>query len=135
MHALSAFVLLLAASASAHFNIGHPPQDVPSSEAKLASGPCGGASLKFESGDVTDFHVGGEPIAVAGSHPQSTYLFRATKDLTGEGEWTQIFPIMAQSGLGRMCQPSVTVPEGWAGEKGLISVVANAEDGILYGVS
>lgn len=130
-----ATTLLLAATATAHFSINSPPQKKPSNEAQLESGPCGGAKLDFKSDDVSDFHVDGDAVAVTGTHPQSNWLLRATTDKTGEGNWTQIFPIVEQSGIGRMCQPVVTVPEDWEGEEGLIGVVANAEDGILFGVS
>ncbi|SPO04580.1 uncharacterized protein DNG_07265 [Cephalotrichum gorgonifer] len=131
----SSLLPLLAATATAHFSIDYPPQNVPSSESSLDQGPCGGADLESASAKVTDFHVGGDAVAVTGSHPQAKWLIRATTDLTGAGNWTQAFPIVAQSGLGKLCEPAVVVPEGWAGKKGLIGVAANAEDGILYGCS
>lgn len=126
--------LLLATTATAHFRIDSPPGNDPSNENKLASGPCGGADLDFDNKDVHDFHVGGDAIGATGTHSQSNWLFRATLDTTGEGNWTMVWPI-AQTGLGKYCQPQVTVPEEWVGEQGLIGVVAHAEDGILYGVS
>ena len=130
-----ATTLLLAATATAHFNINNPPQKKPSDESELEYGPCGGANLDFKDDDISDFHIDGDAIAVTGTHPESNWLLRATTDKTGEGNWTQIFPVVKQSGLGKMCQPVVTVPEDWEGEEGLIGVVANAEDGILFGVS
>ncbi|CAI4217605.1 unnamed protein product [Parascedosporium putredinis] len=106
-----------------------------SSENSLSSGPCGGAKIDFDAGTVTDFHVGGDAIAATGTHPQANWLFRATTDLTGTSNWTQLYPIVEQSGLGKLCQPKITVPEEWVDKQGLISVVAHAEDGVLYGCS
>lgn len=128
--------LLLAATAAAHFSIDHPPQQDPSSESGLATGPCGGAALDFSSSSsVADFHVGGDAVAVTGSHPESSWLIRATNDTTGEDNWAQVFPVVKQGDPGKMCQPEVAVPEGWAGGQGLIGVAASAEDGILFAVS
>lgn len=127
--------VLLASAVNAHFSIKFPEQNSPSDENSLDEGPCGGASLDFSSKTVTDFHVGGDAIALTPTHPQANWLFRATTDTKGEGNWTQIFPIFQQGGLGELCQPDVSVPEDFAGKQGLISVVANAEDGVLYGVS
>lgn len=126
--------LLLAATAAAHFSIDHPPQKSPSSESDLAKGPCGGASLDFDS-SVVDFHVGGDAVAFTGSHPESNWLIRATNDTSGEDGWAQVFPVVKQDHPGTMCQPEVVVPEGWAGSQGLIGVAASAEDGILFAVS
>ncbi|PKS10135.1 hypothetical protein jhhlp_001885 [Lomentospora prolificans] len=136
MAPLSALLLsLLASSATAHFTIDYPPFAKPSDESKLASGPCGGADLNFQDGTVTDFHVSGDAIATTGTHPQANWLFRATTDITGASNWTKVWPIVEQSGLGKLCQPSITVPEEWVGKQGLIGVVAHAEDGVLYGCS
>jgi len=136
MARLSAVVLsLLASSATAHFTIDYPPSIKASSENTLSSGPCGGAKIDFDAGTVTDFHVGGDAIAATGTHPQANWLFRATTDLTGTSNWTQLYPIVEQSGLGKLCQAKITVPEDWVDKQGLISVVAHAEDGVLYAVS
>ena len=126
---------LLATTTTAHFTISYPPFVEPANENLLASGPCGGAELDFEKGTVTDFHVGGDAVAVIGGHPQSNWLFRVTDDITGATNWTKAFPIVQQNGAGKFCEPQVTVPEAWVGRQGLLGVVANAEDGVLYAVS
>lgn len=129
-------LLLAATAATAHFTINTPPQKSPSSEAGLASGPCGGASLSFDSSDsVSDFHVGGDAVAVTGTHPQSNWLIRATNDTSGEDGWMAVWQIVRQGGLGKMCIGDVQVPEEWVGSDGIIGVVAHAEDGVLFGVS
>ncbi|KEZ45428.1 putative gpi anchored protein [Scedosporium apiospermum] len=126
---------LLATTTTAHFTISYPPFVEPANENLLASGPCGGAELDFEKGTVTDFHVGGDAVAVIGGHPQSNWLFRVTDDITGATNWTKAFPIVQQNGAGKFCEPQVTVPEAWIGRQGLLGVVANAEDGVLYACS
>jgi hypothetical protein len=67
-------------------------------------------------------------------HPQATWLFRATLDLTASGNWTSLLPAIQQTGLGAYCEQGVTVPASWAGSKGIIGVVQDAPDGILYQV-
>jgi hypothetical protein len=83
---------------------------------------------------VTDFHVDGNAIAVTSIHPQATWLFRATLDLTAASNWTSLLPAIQQTGLGAYCEPGVTVPSSWAGQKGVIGVVQDAPDGILFQV-
>ena len=50
------------------------------------------------------------------------------------GNWTALLPAVEQTGLGDFCEKQVTVPEGWAGKKGVIGVVQDAPDGVLYQV-
>ncbi|KAL5605991.1 hypothetical protein BROUX41_006216 [Berkeleyomyces rouxiae] len=127
------FVLAAVASlASAHFDLEYPDSlDV--NDNALDQSPCGGATISFaDSDDVTDFHVGGDAIALTPTHPQQNWLFRATLDTTASGNWTQIYPIFEQSALGTICLPRVTVSESWVGQQGVISVAASASDGLLF---
>ncbi|MCQ6512840.1 hypothetical protein NPN18_24035, partial [Vibrio parahaemolyticus] len=64
--------------------------------------------------------------------PQSKWLFRVTTDPSDEKKWEQIYPIVLQSGLGDFCLPQLTVPEKYAGKKGVLSIVSSAVDGLLY---
>jgi len=125
----------LASTALAHFDIEFPEQKQPADENGLSSGPCGGAELDFDAGPVNDFHVGGNTVQLAPSHPSAHWLFRVTTDTKGEGNWTQAYPILQQNGLGDLCIPLVTAPEDFVGKKGLLGVVADSDDGVLYGVS
>jgi hypothetical protein len=43
-------------------------------------------------------------------------------------------PAVQQTGLGAFCEPDVSIPASWAGSKGVIGVVQDAPDGILYQV-
>ena len=129
---------LLAASllpllASAHFKLNAPPT-IGFDEDQEGTDPCGGFTPDFSKNNVSDFHVGGEPVVLFLGHPQANWLFRATLDTTASSNWTQIFPIVQQSGLGDFCEPSITAPEGWIGKQGVVGIVANAVDGLLYQV-
>lgn len=135
---MAPFPKLLAASllpllASAHFKL-NAPATIGFDEDKEDSDPCGGFTPDFSKNTVSDFHVGGEPIALFLGHPQANWLFRATLDTTASSNWTQIFPIVQQSGLGDFCEPSITAPEGWIGSRGVVGIVANAVDGLLFQV-
>jgi len=67
--------------------------------------------------------------------PKAIWLFRATLDLTASGNWTTLLPAIAQTGLGDYCEQDVMVPVSWAGSKGVLQVVQDALDGILYQVN
>lgn len=127
-------LLLLPALASAHFNLNAPAAAGTFDEDTEGNGPCGGITVDFAKDTVSDFHVGGEPVAMLLGHPQANWLFRGTLDETAGGNWTQLFPITQQVGLGDFCEPSITAPESWVGSKGVLGVVADAPDGLLYQV-
>jgi len=126
-----AIASLLLASASAHFTLDYPQSLAMFDEDTEPTGPCGGPSLNSSS-PVTDFHVGGDNLAMTLLHPQGTWLFRATLDTTASSGWSVLFPEVQQSGLGQFCEPKIPVNASWAGKKGIISVVVDAPDGILY---
>lgn len=120
--------------ANAHFNLIAPPT-IGFDDDKEGVGPCGSFTPDFKNESaLVDFHVGGEPVAVKLGHSQANWLFRATLDETASGNWTQLFPIVQQSGLGLFCEPAIPAPESWVGKQGVVSVVANAVDGLLYQV-
>jgi hypothetical protein len=97
--------------------------------------PCGSFSVDFPTDNVTDFHVGGDALAMNSLSSKATWLFRATLDLTASGNLTTLLPAIAQTGLGDYCERDVMVPVSWAGSKGVLQVVQDAQDGILYQVS
>ncbi|KAJ8069198.1 hypothetical protein OCU04_002868 [Sclerotinia nivalis] len=67
------------------------------------------------------------------THPSTTWLFRAmVGDDTAAANWTDLIPTVQQSGLGDFCQPTVTVPSTFAGNNGVVNVVADGPDGLLY---
>ena len=126
--------LLLPSLAAAHFTLNAPTSVGPFDEDTEATSPCGGVTVDFSTDNITDFHVGGEPIALFLGHVTANWLFRATLDESASSNWTQLYPIFTQTGLGDYCQPAVAAPESWAGQHGVLGVVADAPDGLLYQV-
>jgi hypothetical protein len=43
-------------------------------------------------------------------------------------------PAVQQTGLNDFCEPALQIPESFAGSKGVIGIVQDAPDGILYQV-
>ncbi|KAK2013601.1 hypothetical protein LZ32DRAFT_604387 [Colletotrichum eremochloae] len=126
-------LLALASAATAHFSLTLP-KPLGDSDDNQATAPCGGYTASSSS-EATDFHVEGDAIGMQNGHPQSNWLFRATLDQTAATGWTEIFPIVLQTGLGNFCEPQVAVPANFTGKKGLIGVVAHSPDGLLYACS
>ncbi|KAG5953919.1 hypothetical protein E4U53_007831 [Claviceps sorghi] len=129
---MKSFALLsaLCGLASAHFVLKYPKGATFNDDTE-SEGPCGGSLPDF-SKTLTDFHVGGDALAMKFTHPQGDWLFRVTTDQKAESGWEQIFPIVQQSGMGDFCEPAVTVPSKFSGKKGILSVVSAATDGMLY---
>lgn len=118
---------------AAHFLLNYPPT-IGFDDSLEATPPCGSFTVDFSTDNVTDFHVGGDSLAMTSIHPKATWLFRATLDQTAAGNWTDLLPAIVQIGLGDYCEQDVTVPASFAGSKGVIQVVQDAPDGILYQV-
>jgi hypothetical protein len=133
LRSLAAATLLLSA-ANAHFSLEAPPplEGDSMNEDLQPNGPCGGGVPDLSQNEATDFHVGGDAVALALGHPQANFLIRATLDSGAKGNWTQLFPIFMQSGRGNLCEPAVTAPEEWAGQKGFIGIACAAPDGMLF---
>lgn len=127
--------LLLPALAAAHFTLDTPTPVGPFNEDTEGTAPCGGVSIDVSKDNATDFHVGGEAIALFLGHPQGNWLFRATLDQTASSNWSQIYPIFTQTGQGDYCQPAVAAPSSFAGQKGILGIAMDGPDGILYQVS
>jgi len=127
--------LLLASFGSAHFLLNWP-STVGFSDDSESTGPCGSFDVDFAKDNVSDFHVGGDTVYLTGTHPSTTFLFRATTNQKAAGNWSNLLsgPIQVV-GLGDNCQPQVPVPAGFAGSKGVLQIVADSPDGILYQVS
>lgn len=120
--------------ASAHFQLKYPPT-IGFDDDKEGTGPCGGFTPDLSKSDLPEFHVDGDAVALRLAHPQCKWLFRVTTDPSNDTAWEQIYPIVLQSGLGDFCLPQITVPEKYAGKKGVLSIVSSAVDGMLYQVS
>lgn len=116
-----------------HFNLKYPAT-IGFDDEKQHDGPCGGFTPDFSKNNITDFHVNGDAIATLTTHKQGNWLYRITLDETASGDWTQIFPIVQQNGLGAFCEPAVSVPPRFVGQRGVLGIVSNTPDGILFQV-
>jgi hypothetical protein len=133
---LAAGLLLsaLVGQTSSHFLLNYPPT-IGFDDGLEGTAPCGSFKIDFSTDNVTDFHVGGDALAMTSIHPQATWLFRASLGETSTPKnWTSLLPAVLQTGLGDYCEQDVTVPADFAGQKGVIGVVQDAPDGILYQV-
>ncbi|KAF2668643.1 hypothetical protein BT63DRAFT_480035 [Microthyrium microscopicum] len=124
-----ALAALFVAQSSAHFILNYPP-NVGFDEDKEPTGPCGGFTADFS--NTTDFHVGGSSILLTSAHPTITFLYRATTDQTAMGSWQNLLNPVQVNGLGFNCNPLVPAPANFSGKTGLIQVIADSPDGILY---
>lgn len=124
---------LIPSAALAHFNLLYP-QTVGFSDDAQHDGPCGGFTPDFSKDNMTDFHIGGDSISTRTTHPQGNWLYRITLNESASGNWTQIFPIVQQKGLGAFCEPAVTIPKEYLGQRGVLSVISSTPDGILFQV-
>lgn len=129
---ITAATLLLLGSCQAHFLLLSPSPAGTFDEDSEGNEPCGGVTPSFSSDNVTDFAVGGDAIATQLGHPQANFLYRFTTEESADGNWTQAYPIVQQSGLKFFCIPDVTVDESYIGQTAVLSVVADAPDGLLY---
>ncbi|KAK0712102.1 hypothetical protein B0H67DRAFT_444189, partial [Lasiosphaeris hirsuta] len=134
LRSLVAATLLLLSAANAHFILNNPVSLEGGSidEDKEGNAPCGADLPDLSKKTTNDFHVDGDFVSVRLGHPQGNWLIRATLDGKASGNWSQLFPIVTQSGLGDFCEPIVTAPKEWVGKTGVIGVAVKAPDGILY---
>jgi len=124
-------LLTIISQSTAHFYLNSPPT-IGFDDDLESTAPCGSFTVDFTKDNVTSFYVGGDSIAVTSIHPQATWLFRASLDITASGNWTDFVPSVQQSGLGDYCETGLVLPATWAGSKGVVQVVQDAPDGILY---
>jgi len=122
-------VLNLLPLASCHFLLNFPPT-IGFDDDKEGTYPCGSFDITSRE-NVTDYPIGGSPIALVSTHPQATWEFRAAL-LNDTDNWTNILPVILQNGQGDFCPTGITIPSAWEGQDGVIQVVQDAADGFLY---
>jgi len=134
LRSIAAATLLLLSSAQAHFYIVTPPSLEGNSidEKKEGTSPCGALVPDLANDKATDFHVEGDVVSWYNGHPQGDFLIRATLDKATDGNWTELYPVLRQSGQGNFCAPAVTAPKEWVGKTGVIGIACDAPDGLLY---
>ncbi|KAI0128272.1 hypothetical protein BJ170DRAFT_682069 [Xylariales sp. AK1849] len=134
LRSIAAATLLFLGASHAHFLLNSPAPVGAFDDDTEGNAPCGGLTPDFsnKAQTQTNFSVGGNAIATLSTHPQTNFLYRITTDASASGNWTQIYPIFQQTGEGAFCAPMVTVPESFIGQTGVLSVVADGPDGLLY---
>lgn len=124
-------VSLLSTPSASHFVLQAPPSLGFDSNSEDDS-PCGGPDLSFS--NASDYHAGGDAVALTTLHPQSNFLFRGQLQGSAQNNWTNLLPVVQESGLGSFCESSVAVPPNWVGQTGVLQVIQDAEDGVHYQV-
>jgi hypothetical protein len=135
MHSLARLVILsaLTLTTSAHFVLQTPPS-LGFDEDTLEQSPCGGSAITFNSSDAS-VQVGGFAAGMLSTHPAAQWMFRATTDMQAPFNWTNLLPVVQETGLGEFCLPALTTPDNFAGKQGLVQVIQDGPDGTLYQVS
>jgi len=128
------FRLALAAawalSASAHFILQYP-NSLGFDDDNESNAPCGGFDVVFGSND-SSVPVDGFPVSSLSTHPAADWLFRATLDTKAPFNWTNMLPVVSETGLGQFCLPNLVTPATFAGKQGVVQVIQKGPDGVLY---
>jgi hypothetical protein len=117
---------------TAHFLLNYPPT-LGFDDSIEGTSPCGGFPVVFNSSDV-QVQVDGFPIALRSTHPEADWLFRATLSQQEPFNWTNLLPVVHETGLGDFCIPDFKVPAEFTGQTGLLQIMQEAADGPLYQV-
>ena len=121
---------LLSKLTAAHFLLNYPPS-LGFDDDNEGTSPCGGFPVVFNSSDV-QVPVDGFPIALMSTHPEADWLFRVSLSQQEPFNWTNLLPVVHETGLGDFCIPNFKVPADFAGRSGVLQVMQDAADGELY---
>ena len=124
--------LLLGSVASGHFVLNYPGS-LGFDDDNEPNPPCGGEDVVFDQ-NITSVPVGGFPVALLTTHPQAQFLYRGTLDKQTPSNWTNLLPVVDEQGIGDFCIPNLKAPTNWANQTGLVQIIMDGPDGILYQV-
>jgi hypothetical protein len=124
--------LALTTLTSAHFVLNYPP-NAGFDENILSHGPCGGFTPEVNS-STPEIQVDRFQIAIDSTHPVATWSFRGTTSTSAPWNWTEIVPLIDTTGAGAFCLEYLSAPSEWAGSEGVLQVVDNSSDGVLFQV-
>ncbi|KAI6805605.1 hypothetical protein KC367_g4323 [Hortaea werneckii] len=122
--------LVFACTSSAHFILQWPPTAGFDDDGE-SSGPCGSVDVTVDE-TSPEVQVDRFAVQIQNGHPAGEWLFRATTDTEAPYNWTSIVPIVNTAGVGVFCLDSLSAPSSFEGKAGIIQVVDNAVDGMLY---
>lgn len=129
---LPVLAAVFAQTTFAHFILKYPPS-LGFDDDIEGTAPCGGFPVVFNESDA-QVQVDGFPVAMLSTHPQAQWLFRATLSKEAPFNWTNLLPVVDETGLGSFCLPQLQAPTEFVGHQGLIQVIQDAADGELYQV-
>ena len=125
------YLLFVTSIVSAHFTLDYPPT-TGFDEDQEPNPPCGGFPPDLS--NLTAWPLSGGEISVDLHHPYALFLFRA--QLVGSDTWVNLSDgIVDMVGLGEGCIHALPVPQNWSGQAGVVQVVGQPPDAILYQVS
>jgi len=126
-------LVIFALCASAHFILQYP-KSLGFDDDIESTAPCGGFDVSFNASDDS-VQVGGFAVSMLSTHPAANWLFRVTLDKQAPFNWTNLLPVVSETGLGQFCLPALQAPSDFAGQPGVVQVIQQGPDGILYQVS
>ena len=129
---ISYLLVLFSSIVRCHFVLNYPTS-LGFDDENESDGPCGGVDIVFASNDTT-VQVDGFAIAMMSTHPASEFLLRATLSKAAPFNWTNLLPVVSETGIGDFCLPSLSAPDSFIGRQGLLQVVQDGPDGLLYQV-
>jgi|ERR1700727_1795722 hypothetical protein len=116
--------------AFAHFTLDFPPT-TGFDEDSEPTAPCG--TFNPSTDNLTAWPLSGGEIALDSHHPELTLLARA--QLMNADTWVNLTNgFLEMTGLGELCIDAGSVPGNWSGQVGVVQVIGQPPDGILYQV-
>ena|ERR1700736_3119482 len=123
-------ILALVPTVLGHFTLDYPGT-TGFDETSEPTPPCG--TFNPSSTNVTSWPLSGGQIAIDSHHPEMTILMRA--QLMGSTSWVNLTSgFLLMTGLGELCINAGAVPANWNAQIGVIQVIGQPPDGILYQV-
>ncbi|QIX01143.1 hypothetical protein AMS68_006660 [Peltaster fructicola] len=122
-------VLALASCVSAHFNLIWPPTAGFDDDVEGTS-PCGGATVMVNSSSP-QVSVDRFAALIRNGHPTGSFAFLATTDTSAPYNFT-LLQNVSSTGLGTFCANYIHAPSSFAGKAGVIQVIDQSVDGVLY---
>src|SRR5882757_3174175 len=100
MHSTRLFALLSfsVCAVKSHF-ILQSPTSLGFDDDSEGDSPCGGFDVVFN-GTEDSVQVGGFAVSMLSTHPAADWLFRATLDQIAPFNWTNLLPVVSETGLG-----------------------------------
>lgn len=122
--------LAAASLSTAHF-ILHYPQTAGFVDDNEPESPCGGATVVVND-TAPEIQVGRFAMHIFSSHPAGSWLFAATTNTKPPFDFQEIVPRINTTGPGDFCLTEFHVPSDFAGKSGVIQVIDDSVDGVLY---